>query len=339
VFSHNDFLVAIFDRKEASNINLGLQHAWIHGFKQVPLKTFHKGRNLKKDPLSFKPNEEMPKVVRAFNELSPREWTRLSKSVWPAREVSSPRARYHLEHGATFSVALAERVIKIYTRKGDLVLDPFLGTGTTLVAAKRLGRKGIGIELYEKFVNIAKKLLAQQTLIDGPEQIVICDDCRNLLKYVEPNSVQLMLTSPPYANFIYRAVEDRKKTHKKSWLVIENRSVVKPYGDDPRDFGNLPYDKYLKEIELLMQKLFIVTKPGGYNVWVVKDCRDPPKRPLVPFHADIARIGEKVGFIWHDLIIWDQNEQRRLVLLGYPSVFYVNINHTFLVVLRKPIGG
>ena len=272
-----------------------------------------------------------------FNGLTPKEWARLSKSVWPAREVSSPREWYHLEHGATFSVALAERVIKIYTKKGDLVLDPFVGVGTTLVAARNLGRRGIGIELYEKFVKIAKQILSQTTLNDAPEQTIICGDCRDLLKWVKPNSVQLVFTSPPYANFIHRSVQDRQKTHKNSWLVLKNVSVVKPYGQDPRDFGNLPYDKFLKEIKELMKKLFIVTKPGGYNVWVVKDHRDPQNgRPIIPVHSDFARIGEEVGFIYHDLIIWDQNEQRSLVLLGFPSVFYVNINHTFLVVLRKP---
>lgn len=272
-----------------------------------------------------------------FNGLTPKEWTRLSKSVWPAREVSSAREWYHLEHGATFSVALAERVIQIYTKKGDLVLDPFVGVGTTLIAARNLGRRGIGIELYENFVKIAEQILSQKTLIKTPEQTIICGDCRNLLKWVEPSSVQLMFTSPPYANFIYRSIEDRQKTHKTSWLVLKNVSVVKPYGEDPRDFGNLPYDNFLEEMKELMKKLLIITKPGGYNVWVVKDHRDPQGgRPIIPVHSDFARIGEEVGFVYHDLIIWDQNEQRSLVLLGYPSVFYVNINHTFLVVLRKP---
>jgi DNA modification methylase len=272
-----------------------------------------------------------------FNGLKPKEWAQLSKSVWPAREVSSAREWYHLEHGATFSIALAERVIKIYTKKGDLVLDPFVGVGTSLIAARNLGRRGIGIELYEKFVRIAKQVLSQKTLVKALEQTIICGDCRDLLKWVEPDSVQLMFTSPPYANFIHRSIKDRKETHKNSWLVLKNVSVVKPYGEDPRDFGNLPYNEFLKEIKELMKKLLIVTKPGGYNVWVVKDHRDPQGgRPIIPIHSDFARIGEEVGFIYHDLIIWDQNEQRSLVLLGYPSVFYVNINHTFLVVLRKP---
>lgn len=273
-----------------------------------------------------------------FNELTPREWTKLSRSVWTAREVSSTREWYHLEHGATFSVALAERAIKLYTRKGDLVLDPFLGVGTTLAAARNLDRRGIGIELYDKFVKLAKTVLSQQTLVKSSDQKVICGDCRNMLRWVKPNSVQLMFTSPPYANFIKRSVKDRMKTHKTSRFVFDNKSVVKPYGEDPRDFGNLPYDDFLKETKALMKKLFTVTKPGGYNIWIVKDCRDPQNgKPFIDFHSDIAHLGQEAGFLYQDLIIWDQNEQRSLVLLGYPSTFYVNINHTFLVVLRKPL--
>lgn len=129
----------------------------------------------------------MTKDPKSFNELTPKEWTTLSKSVW--NDVSSPREWYHLEHGATFSEAMAERVIKMYSKEGDLILDPFLGVGTTLITAKRLKRKGIGIELYEKFVKIVRKIFTQQTLTNAYYQEVFLDDCRNLLKYVKPESV------------------------------------------------------------------------------------------------------------------------------------------------------
>ena len=277
---------------------------------------------------------------RAFNSLTPKEWTKLSRSVWTSRDVSSSREKHHLEHGATFSTALAERAIKQYTSPGDLVLDPFLGVGTTIIAARRLGRRGIGIELYKKFADIATEVLAQELSDEQAEQRIICGDSRALTQWVELESVQLVFTSPPYANFIHRSVRDRRKTHKKSRLVLDNKSMVKPYGGNPSDFGNLGYNEFLEQIKGLMNDLLKVTVPGGYNVWVVKDCRDTENGvPLVDVHSDIARIGREVGFLYHDLIIWDQNDQRSLVLLGYPSVFYVNINHTFLVVLRKPPNG
>ena len=278
------------------------------------------------------------KTVKSFNGLTASEWASLSKSVW--NDVSSPREWYHLEHGATFSVALAERAIKIYSKQGDSILDPFLGVGTTLIAAKNLGRDGFGFELYKKFYDIIKKLLSQEKLPlteSNPTIKIYNEDCRDILKYIPEESIQLTFTSPPYANFIHRSVKDRMKTHKDSLLVKANKSVVKAYGEDYRDFGNLEYEEYLKEIKELMKKIFRVTRAGGYNVWVVKDHRDPQNgRPLIPLHVDIARVGEAAGFVWHDLVIWDQNAQRKLVVLGYPSVFYANINHTFLVVLRKP---
>jgi len=75
---------------------------------------------------------------------------------------------------------------------------------------------------------------------------------------------------------------------------------------------------------------------GGYSCWVVKDYRDTKNKiPYVPFHSDLARAGEEVGWKYHDLIIWDQTGQRRLVLLGYPSVLYTNQNCSFIVVFRK----
>jgi len=201
-----------------------------------------------------------------FNGLTAKEWTKLSRSVWQSREVSSPREQHHLEHGATFSVALAKRAIKMYSKKGDTVLDPFSGVGTTVQAAREIGRKGIGIELYKKFVDISNEVLSQETL-EGPSDVQIYHgDCRNLLEWVEPDTVQLVFTSPPYADFIQRSIEDRKTTHKTSRLVFDNRSVVKQYGEDERDFGNLAYETYLDEIKFLMSDLFRVTKPGGYNI-------------------------------------------------------------------------
>jgi len=81
---------------------------------------------------------------------------------------------------------------------------------------------------------------------------------------------------------------------------------------------------------------YTVTKNGGYSAWIVKDYRDTKNKvPYVPFHSDLARAGEEVGFKFHDLIVWDQTGQRRLILLGYPTVFYTNQNCSFIVIFRK----
>ncbi len=271
---------------------------------------------------------------KTFNGLTAKEWASFSRNVW--NDVSSPRKKYHLKHGATYPKLLSDRIIKMYSKKGDLVFDPFLGTGVTMISAKSLERKGVGIELSEEFFGYAQKTIGEQQLFDNSDISIYNDDCRNLEKYLEDNSVQLTMTSPPYANFILKSIDDRIKRHKTSKITYENNSTVRQYTELESDFGNLNYKDFLEELEKLFHKIYKKTKLGGYSVWVVKDYRDTKNNiPYINFHSDLANIGESAGFRHHDLIVWDQNEQRKLILLGYPSVFYTNQNCSYLVVLRK----
>ena len=73
------------------------------------------------------------------------------------------------EHPCQLPVPLLERLILMTTDEGDIVLDPFMGTGTTAVAAKQLGRRYIGIEIDSNYVSIAEKniKLTKETKING----------------------------------------------------------------------------------------------------------------------------------------------------------------------------
>jgi modification methylase len=64
-----------------------------------------------------------------------------------------------LDHPAVFPLALAEQLVKTFSQSGDLVLDPFCGSGQTLLAAKGCGRRYLGIEREEKYVRIAMQRL------------------------------------------------------------------------------------------------------------------------------------------------------------------------------------
>jgi len=286
--------------------------------------------------------KEKEQRKRTFNGLTAREWTLLSRNVW--NDLSSRRESHHLKHGAVFPLKLAERIITIYSKKGDIIFDPFAGTGTTVVAAYNLDRSGIGIELVTEFCHIASNWLKEKknNLLNDVEKRklkcqIINDDCRNLKQYFQKNSVQLSFTSPPYANFIQRSLIDRNKTHKKSKIVLENKSVVKQYSQMKEDFGNLDYPLFLKRIKGVLKDNLQITKPGGYSVWVVKDYRNTGRKmPYIDFHSDLASVAKNAGWLYNDLIVWDQNEQRSLVVLGYPSIFYTNQNCSFIVVFRKP---
>jgi len=79
-----------------------------------------------------------------------------SNVLYIATEVSNTN------HSAAFPVELPSWFIKLFTREGDVVLDPFMGSGTTALAAKRLKRKYVGIELKPEYVQIAKDRLKQE---------------------------------------------------------------------------------------------------------------------------------------------------------------------------------
>jgi len=70
------------------------------------------------------------------------------------------------EHPCIYPLPMIERIVKMSSCVGDTILDPFLGSGTTLVAAHKLGRKGIGFELDKKFQPIIEKRLIQEALIN-----------------------------------------------------------------------------------------------------------------------------------------------------------------------------
>lgn len=89
--------------------------------------------------------------------LTVQEW-----KEWGYRQVwEIPSVRSNDIHPAMFPLSLAYRVIKLYTDENDIVLDPFLGSGTTAIAAVHLNRKFIGIEKLQRYYNIAEDRIAQ----------------------------------------------------------------------------------------------------------------------------------------------------------------------------------
>jgi len=83
------------------------------------------------------------------------EWKAWSDGVWYIESKSSGAGEY-ISGGAVFPVELVKRIIRIYTVPGQVVLDPFLGTGTTMLAAFQLGRSCIGYEVLPRMLPVIK---------------------------------------------------------------------------------------------------------------------------------------------------------------------------------------
>ena len=93
------------------------------------------------------------------SKLAPKEWASWgSRAIW-----EFPSVRSNNEHEAMFPIELPTRCIKLFTEEGDIVLDPFMGSGTTAVACHYLNRRYIGIEKEYKYVELSNsKILAAQ---------------------------------------------------------------------------------------------------------------------------------------------------------------------------------
>jgi DNA modification methylase len=159
-------------------------------------------------------------------------------------------------HPATFPIALAKRVIELFTHKGECVVDPFVGTGTTLVAAQDLERNAVGFDLHPQYVRLAQERLKQNErnpLFRKTIQLAICDDARNIAQYFEPESVKLVFTSPPYANLLNRPRlnKSRRTTDRKNPQYMK----IEQYSQDPRDLGTLPPQLYIDEMASIFARI------------------------------------------------------------------------------------
>jgi DNA modification methylase len=268
---------------------------------------------------------------KELNDLTGRQWAQASRSVEQYRDVRSEKQRFH---GASFPAALAKQQIEIYTKRGETVLDPFVGVGTTLDACAELGRYGIGIDLNIDFIEHARVDLAKHPF--GHAQRIIHGDALRLREELGDVSVDFVLTSPPYGSLLKNvkgAFAYKWQDHSALPMIANPR----PYSAEPNDLGNLDYPAFLDAIETCLAETFHALRDDAYAVWVVKDFRAPKEGvPFVNFHGHLIDRAERAGFSVWDIRIYDQTAFRPLVCLGYPSKnFYLNIGHSYLVVLRK----
>ncbi len=258
-----------------------------------------------------------------MNRLSGKEWLQNSFSIW--KDIRKNKEELKLKHPAMFPISLAEKLIKIYTKDpGEVILDPFMGVGSTIIAAKNLNRKGIGIELEKSFFDMAKERLSQTKLLDtsGFEPELYLDDARNLLRHIKPESVDLCVNSPPYWDIL-----NQKRTA--DYKEITN------YSDSKEDIGNISdYNEFLQELKKIYSEVYKVLKPDKRCCVVVMDIRKKDK--FYPLHIDLTNIMKEIGFELEEFVIWDrQHEYNNMKTLGYPYVFRFNKVHEFICIFWK----
>lgn len=218
-------------------------------------------------------------------------------------------ATHNGKYPGNWSPYVPRNIIKRYSRRGEVVLDSFVGSGTTLIEAKLLGRQGIGIDINPNAIKLTKKNLEfEDKNMYQPK--LICGSACNL-EYIKSNSVDLICTHPPYAN------------------IIQYSNGI------DGDISLYEIDRFLDSMEQVGKELFRVLKPGRICAFLIGDIRR--NRNVVPLGFKTLQVFEKVGFTLKEIIIKEQHNCKSTDKWKERSQQYnfLLLAHEYLFIMQK----
>jgi DNA modification methylase len=267
-------------------------------------------------------------MANKLNDLDPKNWLKFQKS-WFIHNPP-PRKKGVLVHPAKFPESLAQEFIEFFTKKGETVLDPMAGTGSTLVAALRAGRNSYGIELNPKYARIAAQIIEEERAALGKpiknlKSEIVCGDAANVVNYQLP-TIHYILTSPPYWDMLHaKGAETQKKRRTSADMDVF-------YSDDPQDLGNIhDYEKFLEQLVAIYKGLKPLLHERAYLTIIVKNVKKGGK--IYPLAWDLGRELGKV-YTLKDEKLWLQNNQQ-LAPFGLGSAWVSNTFHHYCLQFRN----
>jgi DNA modification methylase len=262
-----------------------------------------------------------------LNDLSPKEWLRFQKS-WFVHNPP-PRQRQARRHPAKFPETLAQEFVEFFTKRGQRVLDPMVGTGSTLVACLRSGRNSVGIELNPTYARLAQQTVAEEQERLGEqaaelEAEVITADAAQLPDLGLP-AADYVLTSPPYWNMLHaRGAQTQRRRRLQDGLDVV-------YSDHPADLGNIAdYGEFLDRLVAVYAALPAVLRPKAYLTIIVKNVKKGGQ--VFPLAWDLAARLSRM-FTLKDEKIWAQDDIR-LAPYGLGNAWVSNTFHHYCLQFR-----
>lgn len=221
-------------------------------------------------------------------------------------------ATHNPKYRGNFAPQIPRNIILQYSNEGDTVLDPMVGSGTTLIECKLLHRNGIGIDVNPDAVELTRKALEFKVETNSRQQ-VYQGDVRKL-DNIADNSIDLICTHPPYLNLV---------TYSNGKIETDLSNITSP-------------QKFCNELEPGINEMFRVLKPNHYCAVLIGDTRKA--QHYVPLSSFVLQKFLQAGFALKEDIIKAQHNcvfSNRWVAKAKAYKFYL-IMHEHLFIFRKP---
>lgn len=243
----------------------------------------------------------------------PENLVQEKSTVWDFPDRGS-WATHKSDYRGNFSPQIPRNLILNYSEEAELVLDPMVGSGTTLIEAKLLNRNAIGYDINLNAVNITKERIHFNS--DNPSrQVVYLGNAKDLKE--SNNSIDLIVTHPPYLNLVSYS-----------------------NGEIPEDLSSISsIPKYLVELEKAIKEMYRVLKPNHFCAILIGDTRKG--QHFIPLSHFVLDVCLRNGFALKEEIIKTQHNTKfgpRWSGSAKKYKFYL-IMHEHLYVFRKPSEG
>jgi len=268
---------------------------------------------------------EPRRIRNHLNDLSAKDWLKFQKS-WFVHNPP-PRQAGVMRHPAKFPESLAAEFIGFFTHAGAWVLDPMVGTGSTVVASLLIGRSAVGVELHPGYADIARAWVreVQDSLGSQPCQGHILEaDAFHLEEYALP-MFDYVFTSPPYWDMLHAPGAETQRRRR----AAAGLDVV--YSDNPDDLGNIrEYDVFLDRLVAVYARLAPRLLPGAYLTIIVKNVKKQGR--IYPLAWDLAH-RLSATYTLKDEKIWCQ-DNIRLAPYGFGNAWVSNTFHHYCLQFR-----
>lgn len=273
-------------------------------------------------------------IRNTLNDLTGKEWLKLTASFWVSEKCAMDKDA--MKHPAPYLIKDIEKLIKLFTKQRMTVLDPFCGSGTTLLSCLNLGRKGIGFDLNNDYRELAlsriKKIKNFKNLDELDLQYELGNSL-NLIKNIEHNSIDYIVTFPPYHNILKNKSQGIRTNKSHRGFRDSGRIGIEYYSDLQDDLGNCDtYMNFIAKLSMLMEDAYKVLKYKKYCSIVISDFTVDKKE--VNVQGDIVRMMQKIGFEFSGTTILLQNN-KPLYPFGYPYAYKINHHHQNIITFRK----